>query len=96
MDVDYDPVEGYVYWSDSELKMIRRVKLDGSDESDVVISEFDESDGIALDWVARNIYWTDAGTRRIEVASLDGHARRILVSTGLTHPRAIAVDPAGG
>ena len=28
--VDYDPVDGYVYWSDDEVRGIRRAKLDGS------------------------------------------------------------------
>ena len=28
--IDYDPVEGYVYWSDDEVRKIRRAFLDGS------------------------------------------------------------------
>ena len=28
-------------------------------------------EGIAIDWVARNIYWTDSGRRTLEVASID-------------------------
>ena len=39
-------------------------------------------DGVAIDWLARNIYWTDTGTNRIEVSRLDGSARRVLVSGG--------------
>ncbi|KRX57417.1 Low-density lipoprotein receptor-related protein 6 [Trichinella sp. T9] len=94
--VDYDPVEKFVYWSDNDQKMIRRAKLDGSEETDIVMNEFGLSDGIAFDWVARNVYWTDAQMDRIEVARSDGSARRILISTGLSQPRAIAVDPKRG
>ncbi|KFD58360.1 hypothetical protein M514_00586 [Trichuris suis] len=94
--VDYDASERFVYWSDNDLKMIRRAKLDGSDEGDVVISELGICDGLVIDWVARNIYWTDDGTDRIEVARLDGSARRVIISTGLVHPRAIVVDPSRG
>lgn len=28
--IDYDPVRGYVYWTDDELRVIQRAKLDGS------------------------------------------------------------------
>ena len=27
--LDYDPVDGYVYWTDDEVRTIRRAKLDG-------------------------------------------------------------------
>ncbi len=65
-------------------------------ESDVVKTELDIPDGIAVDWIAQNIYWTDPGTARIEVARVDGLARRVLVSTGLSKPRAIVLDPEKG
>lgn len=53
-------------------------------------------DGIAVDWIARNLYWTDTGTDRIEVARLNGTSRRVLISDDLDEPRAIALDPAAG
>lgn len=28
--LDYDPIEGFAYWSDNELKEIRRIRLNGS------------------------------------------------------------------
>ena len=28
--IDYDPVEGYVYWTDDEARAIQRSKLDGT------------------------------------------------------------------
>ncbi|KAJ8249123.1 hypothetical protein GJAV_G00231420 [Gymnothorax javanicus] len=94
--IDYDPVEGYVYWTDDEVKAIRRARIDGSDAQTLVTTEINHPDGIAVDWVARNLYWTDTGTDRIEVTRLNGTSRRILVSENLEEPRAIVLDPFKG
>jgi hypothetical protein len=45
--------------------------------------------------VTRKLYWTDAGTNRIEVSNLDGSMRGLLVWEGLDKPRDIVVDPIG-
>lgn len=42
------------------------------------------------------MYWTDAGTNRIEVSRLDGSMRSLLIWQGLDRPRDIVVDPIGG
>ncbi|XP_051275738.1 low-density lipoprotein receptor-related protein 6 isoform X2 [Dicentrarchus labrax] len=94
--IDYDPVEGYVYWTDDDVKAIRRSLLDGSDAQFVVTSQVNHPDGIAVDWIARNLYWTDTGTDRIEVTRLNGTMRKILISEDLDEPRAIVLDPEAG
>jgi len=62
----------------------------------VVDGEIDRPDGVAVDWVARNIYWTDTGTDQIEVARLNGSYRKVVISEDLLEPRAIVVDPLDG
>ncbi|KAL4830050.1 hypothetical protein H8958_013925 [Nasalis larvatus] len=94
--IDYDPLEGYVYWTDDEVRAIRRAYLDGSGAQTLVNTEINDPDGIAVDWVARNLYWTDTGTDRIEVTRLNGTSRKILVSEDLDEPRAIALHPVMG
>lgn len=94
--IDYDPVEGYVYWTDDEVRAIRRSRIDGSDAQTLVTNEINHPDGIAVDWVARNLYWTDTGTDRIEVTRLNGTSRRVLISENLDEPRAIVLDPING
>ena len=42
------------------------------------------------------IYWTDAGTEKIQRANLDGSNVQDLVTQGLSDPRGIALDVAGG
>uniref|UniRef100_A0A673WKS7 Low density lipoprotein receptor-related protein 5 n=1 Tax=Salmo trutta TaxID=8032 RepID=A0A673WKS7_SALTR len=94
--IDYDPVDGYVYWTDDEVKAIRRSRIDGTEAQTLVTTEINHPDGIAVDWVARNLYWTDTGTDRIEVTRLNGTSRRILISENLDEPRAIVLDPVNG
>lgn len=48
---------------------------------------------MAVDWVTNKLYWSDAGTKRIEVSNLDGSMRSILIWEGLDKPRDIVVDP---
>lgn len=53
--------------------------------------------GIAVDWVAGNLYWTDSGRDVIEVAQISGaHHRKTLVSGMIDEPYAIVVDPQRG
>uniref|UniRef100_A0A4W3J269 Low-density lipoprotein receptor-related protein n=1 Tax=Callorhinchus milii TaxID=7868 RepID=A0A4W3J269_CALMI len=94
--IDYDPVEGYIYWTDDEVRAIRRALLDGSGAQTLVTTEVNHPDGIAVDWIARNLYWTDTGTDRIEVTRLNGTFRKILISEGLDEPRAIVLNPVTG
>ena len=54
------------------------------------------AEGIAVDWLSGNIYWTDAKKRVIEVASKDGYYRYALFSGLLNMPHALALDPPTG
>lgn len=53
-------------------------------------------EGVAVDWISKNLYWTDSGTDRIDVSRLDGTHHKILFSDDLVNPRAIVVDPVRG
>ena len=55
-------------------------------------------DGIAIDWVAKNVYWTDSGSDVIGVARTDGRFHRILLfkPAHIHHPRGITVYPSKG
>ncbi len=72
------------------------MNLDGSAMETVISQGLKTTDGLAVDWVARNMYWTDTGRNTIEVALLDGTSRKVLVNNSLDEPRAIAVFPSKG
>ena len=78
------------------LQTISRAFLNGSGVENVIEFGLNFPEGMAIDWVAHNIYFSDTLTNRIEVARLDGSARRVLVWEGLQAPRSIALHPAEG
>ncbi|KPM05640.1 low-density lipoprotein receptor-related protein 6-like protein [Sarcoptes scabiei] len=94
--LDYDPIEGKVYWTDDELLVIKRASLNGSQLETIISTELMYPDGLAIDWIARNIYWTDAALNRIEAARLNGTSRKIIISKDIDQPRAIVVHPLDG
>ena len=50
---------------------------------------------MAVDWLAGNLYWSEAMLDRIEVARLDGTSRRVLLWSD-RKPRSIALDAIAG
>lgn len=50
-------------------------------------------ESIAVDWVGRNLYWTDSVMENIEVSTLDGRFRKVLLSKNITSPRGLVLDP---
>lgn len=51
------------------------------------------TESIAVDWIGRNLYWTDYSLETIEVSRLDGSHRTVLISENVTNPRGLVLDP---
>lgn len=51
---------------------------------------------VAVDWIGGNIFFADAKRQRIEVATVNGLYRKVLVHHNLTSPTAVAVDVYSG
>lgn len=80
-----DIVENRIYWTDTNLKTISRVFINGS-SPEVIVSDIYGSYGLAIDQLGRNIYWTDAYATKIEVSKMDGKMRKTLIDQDLDDP----------
>nr|CAB3263508.1 LRP5/6 low-density lipoprotein receptor-related protein 6 [Phallusia mammillata] len=94
--IDYDPVDGFLYWTDDDRSAIIRSRLNGSDAKILVKDNVEQADGIAVDWIARNLYWTDTKRDYIAVSRLNGTSRKVIIETAMDEPRAIVLNPTAG
>ena len=89
--LDIDMVGKKVYFTNAPN--IYRANFDGTGKEKVVknASPYD----ITIDWIGRRILWSVSKSRgTINVASLDGQARKVLIST--VNPTLIRMDPTAG
>ncbi|XP_035380219.1 low-density lipoprotein receptor-related protein 8 isoform X2 [Electrophorus electricus] len=98
--LDVDVTTNKMYWCDLFHRKIFSAYINkasnASEQITLIESALHSPEGIAVDWVHKNIYWTDSGHKTISVATNDGKKRKILIDTELSEPRAIAVDPRQG
>lgn len=101
--LDFDWEDHCLYWSDVTAlgSSIKRncnihtpITANQTTSYQVLhLATLQNPDGLAVDWVGRNLYWCDKGLDTIEVSTLDGRFRRVLIHEGLDEPRAIALHP---
>jgi len=92
---------GQIYWTDKGDRMpgIYRGDMDGAGEYEVLLDEDNgmiEPRGLGLDLDGGRIYWTDAGSGKIQRADLDGKAVEDLVVTGNVFLADIELDLRAG
>uniref|UniRef100_A0A3B3ZAU2 EGF-like domain-containing protein n=1 Tax=Periophthalmus magnuspinnatus TaxID=409849 RepID=A0A3B3ZAU2_9GOBI len=90
--LDFHLSQSALYWTD-----VVEDKIYPLTSFDVVIQYgLATPEGLAVDWIAGNIYWVESNLDQIEVAKLDGTMRTTLLAGEVEHPRAIALDPRDG
>ncbi|TMS22387.1 Low-density lipoprotein receptor-related protein 2 [Larimichthys crocea] len=91
--VDFDRMTSRIYWADASQKKIWSSFQNGTDRREVFSSGLMVPESIAVDWVGRNLYWTDSVLENIEVSTLDGRFRKVLLTKNVTSPRGLVLDP---
>ena len=94
----FDISEERIYWVDNakDLKAIYSAFMNGTGIKAVVRFGLEMPGTIAVDWIAKNIYWTDEKANRIEVARTDGRHRKVLLWENIVQPFTLAVNPHNG
>jgi low density lipoprotein-related protein 2 len=104
-----DMRSGTLFWSDMKLKKIMKLDKNitntsgksafaavasaQEDVKEVISSGLDLVEGLAFDWIGRNLYWVDSRLHTLEVCHESGLHRVILLNKNVTQPRGIVVDP---
>ncbi|XP_078605134.1 vitellogenin receptor-like isoform X4 [Branchiostoma floridae x Branchiostoma japonicum] len=92
--IEYNLNTQEIYWTDATLGTINRLSLTTGNWS-MFVDGLESPDGLAVDWVGYNLYWTDAGTNMVGVCSLPScQHRAILLQHNIDKPRAIALNMA--
>ncbi|KAG9349405.1 hypothetical protein JZ751_027848 [Albula glossodonta] len=97
--LDFHAETSYIYFADTTSFLIGRQKIDGSGRETILKDDLDNVEGLSVDWIGNNLYWTNDGYRKtISVARLESSAqtRKTLLEGDMSHPRAIVVDPLNG
>ncbi|KAJ2950742.1 hypothetical protein O0L34_g9004 [Tuta absoluta] len=94
--VDFHWEKKLIFYTDVHYDVIKSINMMNMSETKVVVQgKLTTPNGLAVDWIANNIYWTDNDFKVLEVARLDGSSRKTLVND-MNEPRALAVFPAKG
>jgi len=96
-----DVPRGLVYWTDTSLKSILRAVVPSNSklvaEPQVLnIAGLMSPTAVALDWVARVLYWTDREHGTISASTEDGRYSVTLIRDKQLNPQSIAVNPSLG
>lgn len=86
-------IQNYMYYFFAS-RVVDMLNL--SSTEDIVETNLTSPYGLAVDWMANNIYWTDYGRRVLQVARIDGTCRKTIITSDLHQPRSIALFPRKG
>ena len=73
-----------------------QVKRDGTKRENVLASQNEGVEGLAMDWASKNLYYIDSRKGTLNVLSTRNHNYRRTLLKNLKRPRAIVVHPNRG
>ncbi|KAK3706535.1 hypothetical protein QZH41_003271 [Actinostola sp. cb2023] len=93
--LDYDVKEGRIYWTQGgPVPQIRRAFLNGSGSEVVLKIGIKSPEGIAVDWIGRNLYFSDQLLDQVFVSTLTGKFMKTILTN--LKPRGLVVYPMEG
>ncbi|NXH20311.1 LRP2 protein, partial [Bucco capensis] len=97
--LDYDLVERKVFWMDLATESIRWQDLDSGKKGTLVKGV--KSDCIAVDWLGRNLYWTDGAAGKVLAIRLGAAWRgvaeyTVVMDRDLDQPHSLVLQPLAG
>ncbi|XP_077334553.1 uncharacterized protein LOC143975874 [Lithobates pipiens] len=97
--LDYDLQEQKVFWMDLNAESIKWITLNTKNKGTLVKGI--KSDCIAVDWVGRNMYWTDGTAGQILATALNGTWKGVpeyvvVLDEYLDQPRSLVLQPLDG
>ncbi|XP_065212524.1 low-density lipoprotein receptor-related protein 2-like [Planococcus citri] len=94
--VDFDFQNDYIYYSDVQNDFIYRTRRNETGKEMVTNFDHENSENLAVDWVANNIYFFDSRKGTLNVISTRNFTNRNVLLKNLKRPRGIAVHPSRG
>ncbi|XP_050002772.1 low-density lipoprotein receptor-related protein 1-like isoform X2 [Alexandromys fortis] len=96
--VDYDLVDQKIFWADPNAESIRWMSM--ATRKDGIVVRGIKPDCIVVDWIGRNLYWTDRGAGQILAIQLTaverGKSEHTVVLDDVLQPQSLALDPLNG
>ncbi|XP_078716171.1 vitellogenin receptor Yl-like [Lampetra fluviatilis] len=100
LSLDFDRPSGRMYWYEWQGKCISWALVNGTENGTLYTGIAAEA--IAVDWVARNIYWIDSESHCIMAAPLEAQtanevaARVVIVGADVDDPRSLVLQATDG
>lgn len=89
-----------IYYVDAQQKAILRIYLstfsNGITTETIIEHGLGKPEAVAIDWISKNIYWSDSELGRIEVARQNGSFRRVLMDDASRKPHSLVLSPQHG
>ncbi|XP_008844277.1 low-density lipoprotein receptor-related protein 6 [Nannospalax galili] len=97
--IDYDLMDQKVFWADLNSESIKWISVDTKKEGTVVRGI--NPSCVVVDWIGRNLYWTDGRSGQILAVQLIAVWRgkpeyTVVLDGGVNQPKALALDPLNG
>nr|XP_002737326.1 PREDICTED: low-density lipoprotein receptor-related protein 4-like [Saccoglossus kowalevskii] len=96
--INYDYEDQLLFWTETTTRSVYRTELQSGNyvSTPIYSGTSSQAEGLAVDWVSKNVYWTDAAYNWIMVSEYSGAYAHQLVLTDIDRPRGIAVHPSRG